>query len=93
MSGLFEMLQHLMTCGALVVVAFLITLALPQSKLRAVLMPIVGWAMAIFCAFYAISPIDIIPEAMLGPFGLVDDIGAVVAGISAARMAMSPQEE
>lgn len=92
MSGLFEMLQYLMTCGMLVVVAFLITLALPQSKLRAFLMPIVGWAMAIFCAFYTISPVDILPEAMLGPFGLVDDLGAVVAGFSAARMAMSSQE-
>ena len=52
-------------------------------------MPIVGWAMAIFCGVYVVSPVDVIPEALLGPFGLIEDIGAVVAGISAARMAMN----
>lgn len=27
----------------------------------------------IICLIYIISPIDIIPEAMLGPLGLIDD--------------------
>ena len=28
---------------------------------------------------YLASPIDVLPEAMLGPFGLLDDAGAVTA--------------
>jgi len=31
-------------------------------------------------AVYALSPFDILPEAILGPFGLFDD-GIVVAGL------------
>jgi uncharacterized membrane protein YkvA (DUF1232 family) len=66
-----------------------VLLSLPQSKLREFLMPVVGWCVAIFCGIYCISPIDIVPEALLGPFGLIDDLGALVAGIAAARAAMN----
>ena len=34
----------------------------------------------ILLAIYAISPFDILPEAILGPVGLIDD-GIVIAGI------------
>jgi uncharacterized membrane protein YkvA (DUF1232 family) len=30
-------------------------------------------------ALYLISPVDLVPEAILGPLGLVDDAGAVAA--------------
>ena len=30
-------------------------------------------------ALYLISPIDLVPEAILGPLGLVDDAGVVAA--------------
>jgi uncharacterized membrane protein YkvA (DUF1232 family) len=30
-------------------------------------------------AIYLVSPIDLVPEAILGPLGLVDDTGAVAA--------------
>lgn len=83
----------LVLCGTATVIAFLVLLAMPKSELRSVLMPIIGWAMAIFCGIYAISPVDIVPEAVLGPFGLVDDIGAVIAGISAAKAAMNAGKE
>jgi uncharacterized membrane protein YkvA (DUF1232 family) len=53
----------------------------------------VGWCVAILCAIYCISPVDIVPEALLGPFGLVDDLGAVVAGITAVRSAMKASKE
>ena len=89
---MFEMIKLMMLCGTVVVIAFVVLLAMPKSELRSVLMPIVGWAMAIFCGFYAISPIDIMPEAVLGPFGLIDDIGAVVVGINAAKMAMRAKD-
>ena len=89
---MFEMMKLMMLCGTVVVIAFVVLLAMPKSELRSVLMPIVGWAMAIFCGFYAISPIDILPEAVLGPFGLIDDIGAVIVGISSAKAAMKAKD-
>ena len=93
MQGLFGTIQTLFLCGTAIVVAFVVLLSLPQSKLRAFLLPIVGWCIAILCAIYCISPIDIVPEALLGPFGLVDDVGAVVAGIAAVRSAMKASKE
>lgn len=32
-------------------------------------------------ALYLISPIDLVPEAVLGPLGLVDDAGAMAAAV------------
>jgi uncharacterized membrane protein YkvA (DUF1232 family) len=93
MQSLFGTIQTLAMCGTLVTIAFVILLAMPQSQLRAFLLPIAGWSVAIFCGIYAISPVDIVPEALLGPFGLIDDVGAVVAGITAARVAMSAKAE
>ncbi len=51
-------------------------------------MPIVGWVFALACGAYVLMPVDIIPEALLGPFGLIDDGAAVVAGICAAGSAI-----
>ena len=93
MGTLFSIINSMFWCGTILAVTFAILLSLPQSKLREVLMPIVGWCVAIFCAFYCISPIDCIPEAFFGPFGFVDDIGALVAGISAARSAMNAKKQ
>lgn len=80
-------------CGTVLAVTFAVLLSLPQSKLREFLLPIIAWCAAIFCGIYCISPIDIVPEALLGPFGLVDDIGALVTGIAAARLAMSQSKD
>jgi uncharacterized membrane protein YkvA (DUF1232 family) len=93
MQSLFGLMQTIVLCGTVLVVAFVGLLSLPQSKLRAFLLPIVGWCVAILCAIYCISPVDIVPEALLGPFGLVDDLGAVVAGITAVRSAMKASKE
>ena len=47
-------------------------------------MPFVAWGFVALCAAYAISPVDAMPEVVLGPFGLVDDLGAVVMGVGTA---------
>jgi|SRR5208337_3674298 uncharacterized membrane protein YkvA (DUF1232 family) len=88
MGSFFGMIQTLLLCGTVLTVAFVVLLSLPQCKLREFLLPIIGWGIAILCAIYCISPVDILPEAFLGPFGLIDDVGALVAGIAAARTAM-----
>lgn len=93
MESMFQMIQTLIACGAVLFLAFLILLAMPQSKLRSVLMPIVGWLVAIFCGFYAISPVDIFPEILFGPFGYVEDIAAVGVGFAAASAAIKAKED
>ena len=92
MSEILTFLLVLLVCGSLLMLTFLVLLALPQSKLRAVVMPIVGWTVAIFCAIYCISPIDIVPEAVLGPFGLIDDLAAFSTGIASAYMAYNAKK-
>ena len=84
MSNFFHMIDLLITCGTLLAFGMMVLISLPESKLRDVLIQIVGWVFAIFCGVYCISPVDIIPEALLGPFGLVDDVGAAVAGVTSA---------
>ena len=79
-------------CGTLLVVTLAILLSLPQSRLRDFLTPIIWWCVAVFCGIYCISPIDIVPEALLGPAGIVDDIGALAAGFVAVRNAMKPSK-
>ena len=88
MQSFLGFIQALLYCGTGLVVAVLVLLALPQCQLRAFLLPIVCWGLAIFCGIYCISPVDLAPEALLGPFGLVDDLGAMVAGVAAASTAM-----
>ncbi len=89
MSSFFEIIRTLILVGGVLLGLFLYFLSMPDSKLREVMMPIVGWCFAIFCCIYVVSPVDVFPEAIIGPFGLVDDIAAVVAGIAAARAAIN----
>jgi uncharacterized membrane protein YkvA (DUF1232 family) len=82
--GTFTTLCFLATA---ITISFLVLLSLPQSKLRAVCLEIGGWLMAALCAAYVCVPTDILPEALLGPFGLPDDLLAVASGIYAAKTA------
>lgn len=93
MTSLLRLLKWLLVCGAVSVVALLVLLSIPKSDTRNFLKPIVGWTMADYCAVYAISSIDIIPDAELGPFEQGGDIGAVIIWIAAARMAMKGTRE
>jgi len=92
MQSLLQIIQLMVVCGTILAISFVALLAMPSCKLREVMMPIVGWCVAIFCAAYAISPVDIVPEAVFGPFGYIEDIGALVTGVIAARTAMNPKQ-
>ena len=85
---MFELMKTLVQWGGILCVTTLVLVSLPQSKLRDFLLPIVGWCFALFCGVYVLSPVDLLPEIMLGPVGLIDDAGAVVVGIASAGAAM-----
>lgn len=81
---MLELFRVLVICGSLIVITFLVLLALPQCRLREMLSPFLAWAFVALCAAYTLSPVDVLPEILLGPFGLVDDLGAVVLGVGTA---------
>lgn len=85
MSSLFVFLSVLAFCFTVLLIAFLVMLAMPQSKMREVLKPIL---LAIACGIYIVSPVDFAPALALGPFGCVDDMAAAYAGIQALRKAV-----
>ena len=63
-------------------VIFLILVALPKSRLRAVTLTISGWVMklpALLCLVYVINPLDLIPDA-IPVAGFADDLLALLIG-------------
>ena len=93
MQTILGAISVLFVCGTALGLAFMILLSLPQSRMRAVCLEIVSWLLAIFCGIYCLSPFDILPEALMGPFGLLDDGGALIGGIAAAIMAWRAKGE
>lgn len=85
---MLELLHTLVTMGTLIVIVFLLLLALPNCKLREFLMPFVKIAIVALCGAYVLSPIDLMPEIVLGPFGMVDDLGAAVGGFLTFKSAL-----
>jgi uncharacterized membrane protein YkvA (DUF1232 family) len=49
--------------------------------------PFQRWLTILGCAIYVLSPIDFVPEAFLGPFGLADD---AIAGLVLIRHVLFP---
>lgn len=80
MSQFFEFLTVMLGCGTIFAIVSVIALSLPQSRFRTVLNEVLGWAFAVLCGFYCLSPVDVMPEAVLGPFGFIDDAGAIFLG-------------
>ncbi len=81
---MFELLRLMVITGSAIIICFMVLLALPQCKLRDMLMPFVAWGFVALCAAYVISPVDAFPEVLFGPLGLFDDLGAVVMGVGTA---------
>ncbi len=46
------------------------------------------WLVGILCCVYIILPIDLVPEALLGPFGLPDDLVALFYAIRRFKSAL-----
>jgi hypothetical protein len=66
-------------------ITFMITLAMPQSKMRDCVLQVVGFGFAAFSVLYAVSP-DLIP------FCPLDDIAVLAGGIIAGLQALQAHE-
>lgn len=86
MSSFLSFLNTAMTCCTILGIAFMIVLSLPQSRMRDVMKKVLT---ALVCMVYIVSPIDFMPEVVLGPLGVVDDCGALIAGIVSLKQAIS----
>jgi len=90
---MFATIQLTIVCGMLLALGFIFCLSHKDSQLGTFMTPVVGWALAIFCGLYICSPLDILPEVLMGPFGLPDDLIALAAGIASARAAMKSRKK
>jgi uncharacterized membrane protein YkvA (DUF1232 family) len=88
---MFDLLRQAMWCFSLLVAVFLVLLALPQSKLRDVCMPIVGWGLTALSVLYIVSPLDFLPD-VIPVLGWGDDAAAAILGIVSACSAIEAQK-
>jgi uncharacterized membrane protein YkvA (DUF1232 family) len=86
-----QILNTLIQWGGILALATLVLIAMPQSKLREFLMPIVAGLFAVGCGVYVISPLDIVPD-VIPVIGWIDDAGAAVLGIGAAMAALTAKK-
>ena len=89
MTEIFSTIRLMAMLGGGLLLALLILLSLPQSRLKEIVQPFVSWAIAVFCIAYIASPLDFMPEIILGPGGVFDDLAALVVAITSARSAMN----
>jgi uncharacterized membrane protein YkvA (DUF1232 family) len=83
-----QTLEVLIHWGGILALAFLVLLAMPQSRLREIVLPFVGWAVAALSVAYIISPIDVVPDFLVG-IGWVDDLVALAVAIGSAVTAIN----
>jgi len=50
------------------------------------------WVVLVIAAIYILSPVDVIPEALLGPLGLTDDVVAFAILAKLGWSAIRPAE-
>jgi hypothetical protein len=72
---------------ALILVIGVVLLAVSLFVIYRYRVPLRGVAAMAGALVYLVSPVDVLPEAVLGPFGLIDDVGVVGAvGMFVYRM-------
>ncbi len=87
MSEFFSLLKLIVLCGTLFIIATVVLLSLPQSRLRAVGIEVVKWGGAAALLALMVSPLDLLPGL---PF---DDIAYLVGAIAAGNSALEDRKQ
>ena len=78
---------------ALILLIGVVLLAVSLYVIYRYRVPLRGIAAMAGALVYLVSPVDVLPEAVLGPFGLVDDLGVVGAvGMFVYRLIQARQQ-
>ena len=78
---------------ALILLVGVVLLAVSLYVIYRYRVPLRGIAAMAGALVYLVSPVDVLPEAVLGPFGLVDDLGVVGAvGMFVYRLIQARQQ-
>ena len=89
---MLEFLRLGLICGTLLLLAFLVLLAMPASRLREIVLPIIGWAVSALSVAFIAMPIDLIPD-FIPVVGQADDLVALVIAIGSAVTAINAGKE
>jgi uncharacterized membrane protein YkvA (DUF1232 family) len=89
MNSVVGFFQLLVVCGTVLMLTMLVLASLPKSKFRDVAMQVMHWTSAGFAGLYVASPVDIVPEVFLGPFGFIDDLFALAVCIVSVQKALA----
>ena len=85
---MFQTIQAVIYVAGGLLLTLMVCLSLPKSKLREFLTPLVGWALAVGCGIYVISPLDVLPD-VIPVIGWMDDVGAIAVGVGSAMAAIT----
>ena len=78
---------------ALVALIGVVLLAISMFVIYRYRVPLRGIAAMAGALIYLVSPVDVLPEVVLGPFGLIDDLGVVGAvGMFVYRLVQARQQ-
>jgi len=78
---------------AVIVVVGLVAVAAAVYVIVRYRPPIRGTAALIGSLVYLLSPVDAVPEAVLGPAGLLDDLTIVIAAVLYVRRLLAERDE
>ena len=87
MSEIFSTIRLMAVLFVVMVLALLVLLSLPHSKLKEIVQPILGWTITVLSVGLIFSPIDPIPD-VIPIIGWADDVVALVVAIVSAKAAM-----
>ena len=92
MAEIFTTVRPVAAIGGVLLLAFLVLLAMPQSRLREIVLPFVGWAVCALSVAFIAMPLDLVPDFI--PFvGWTDDLVALAVAIGSAVTAINAGKE
>lgn len=87
MSEIFSTIRLMAILAVVLLLGFGVLLALPHSRLKEIVQPILGWTITVLSVGLILSPIDPIPD-VIPIIGWADDVVALVVAIASAKAAM-----
>ncbi len=87
MTEIFSTIKLMAVLLVVLVLALMVLLSLPQSRLKEIVQPILGWGITVLSVGLILSPIDPIPD-VIPIIGWADDLVALVVAIASAKAAM-----